>query len=40
MTVQLQVSQVFDRPVAGVFNFLARDHVRNHPRWDPDMQLE
>jgi hypothetical protein len=40
MSVQLQVSQVIDRPVANVFHFLARDRVRNHPRWDPDIELE
>lgn len=40
MSLQLQVSQVIDRPLAGVFQFLARDHVRNHPRWDPDVELE
>jgi Polyketide cyclase / dehydrase and lipid transport len=40
MSVQLQVSQVIDRPVAKVFHFLAHEHVRNHPRWDPDMELE
>ncbi len=40
MTVKLQVSIVIDRPVANVFHFYAHEHVRNHPRWDPDMQLE
>ena len=40
MSVQLQVSQVIDRPVAKVFHFLAHEHVHNHPRWDPDMELE
>jgi hypothetical protein len=40
MSVTVQVSQLIDRPVAEVFQFCARDHVRNHPRWDPDMQLE
>ena len=40
MSVKLQVSQVIDRPVAKVFHFLAREHVRNHPRWDPDIELE
>ena len=40
MTVQLQVSQVIDRPVDKVFHFYAYDHVRNHPRWDPNMELE
>jgi hypothetical protein len=40
MSVKVQVSQVIDRPVADVFHFYAVEHVRNHPRWDPDMQLE
>jgi len=39
MALQLQVSQVIDRPVADVFHFYAHDHVRNHPRWDPDIEL-
>jgi uncharacterized protein YndB with AHSA1/START domain len=40
MSVTVRVSKLIDRPVAEVFQFCARDHVRNHPRWDPDMQLE
>lgn len=40
MAVKVQVSQLVDRPVAEVFHFYAHEHVRNHPRWDPDMQLE
>jgi len=40
MAVRVQVSQVIDRPPAEVFHFVAHDHVRNHPRWDPDMELE
>lgn len=40
MPVRLQVSQVIDRPVAIVFQFYADNHVRNHPRWDPDIELE
>jgi hypothetical protein len=40
MPVQLQVSQVIDRPLDKVFHFCAYEHVRNHPRWDPDMELE
>lgn len=40
MSVRVQVSRVIDRPVADVFQFYASEHVRNHPRWDPDMQLE
>ena len=40
MSVQLQVSENIDRPVANVFHFFAEEHVRNHPRWDPFMRLE
>jgi hypothetical protein len=40
MPVQLQVSQVIDRSVEKVFHFYAEEHVRNHPRWDPDIQLK
>lgn len=38
--MKVEVSQVIDRPVATVFQFYAHDHVRNHPRWDPMMELE
>ena len=38
--MKLEVSQVIDRPVADVWRFYAVEHVRNHPRWDPDMELE
>lgn len=40
MPVHIEVSQVIDRPLATVFNFVAREHVRNHPRWDSDIELE
>ncbi|MCI0607693.1 MAG: SRPBCC family protein [Anaerolineae bacterium] len=40
MSVKVQVSGVIDRPVAKVFHLFADEHVRNHPRWDPLMQLE
>lgn len=40
MTAHFQHSQVIDRPLADVFHFFAHDHVRNHPRWDPDIELE
>jgi len=40
MTVKVQASEVIDRPVAKVFHFFAVEHVRNHPRWDPNMELE
>ncbi len=39
MSVQFESSQVIDRPVAKVFRFYAVEHVRNHPRWDPDIEL-
>ena len=38
--MKVEVTQTIDRPVATVFDFYARDHVRNHPRWDPMMELE
>jgi len=40
MSVKVRVSKLIDRPVADVFHIHAHDHVRNHPRWDPLMQLE
>ena len=38
--MRIEVSQVIDRPVADVFRWYAEDHVRNHPRWNPDLELE
>ena len=38
--MDVQVSTEVDRPVAVVWRFYAVEHVRNHPRWDPDMHLE
>ena len=38
--MKVEVSVLIDRPVAAVFAFCAQDHVRNHPRWDPQMELE
>ena len=40
MSAKFQHSQVIDRPLAKVFHFYAHEHVRNHPRWDPDIELE
>jgi hypothetical protein len=40
MSVTVKASEVIDRPVSDVFRFTASEHVRNHPRWDPNMQLE
>ncbi len=39
MALQLESSQVIDRPIDKVFHFYAVEHVRNHPRWDPDIEL-
>ena len=39
MAVRIEVSEEVDRPVPVVFNFFADDHVQNHPRWDPDIEL-
>jgi hypothetical protein len=39
MAVRIEVSEEIDRPVPVVFAFFADDHVRNHPRWDPDIEL-
>jgi hypothetical protein len=40
MSVRVQLSQVINGPVVDVFRFFAHEHVRNHPRWDPYIQLE
>jgi hypothetical protein len=34
------VSTTVERPVAVVWRWCAVEHVRNHPRWDPDMEME
>lgn len=38
--MEVGVSTVVDRPVATVWDFYAIHHVENHPRWDPDLELE
>jgi hypothetical protein len=38
--VKLNLSEVIDRPPDVVFQFIAVEHVQNHPRWDPKMELE
>lgn len=40
MSVTVKASETIDRPVSDVFCFTAVRHVRNHPRWDPNIQLE
>lgn len=39
MAMHGQYSHVIDRPISKVFRFIAEEHVRNHPRWDPDIEL-
>lgn len=38
--MEVEVTTVVDRPVAIVWSFVALNHVQNHPRWDPDIELE
>ena len=38
--MEFEVSTVVDRPLAVVWDFYAVHHVENHPRWDPDLELE
>jgi hypothetical protein len=38
--MKITVSTTVDRPLRDVWRWYAVDHVRNHPRWDPDMELE
>jgi hypothetical protein len=35
----VEISEVFDRPLDVVWSFIVVDHIRNHPRWDPQMEL-
>jgi len=37
--MKLDLSESMNRPPADVFRFVATDHVKNHPRWDPQMSL-
>lgn len=39
MAVQIELSEEIQRPVDVVFRWVADDHVRNHPRWDPYIEL-
>ncbi len=38
--MQCEVTTVVDRPISVVWDFYAVHHVENHPRWDPDIELE
>ncbi len=39
MALRFEHSEVIDRPIDKVFRFYAVEHVRNHPRWDSDIEL-
>lgn len=39
MAVRFETSEEIDRAVDKVFRFYAVEHVRNHPRWDSDIEL-
>lgn len=39
MAVRIEVPGEIERPAKVVFKFFAEDHVRNHPRWDPHVEL-
>lgn len=38
--MKVEASEVIDRPPEVVFQFVAVEHVANHPRWDSSIQLE
>jgi hypothetical protein len=38
--VELEVTTTVARPVSVVWDFDAAHHVKNRPRWDPDLRLE
>jgi hypothetical protein len=40
MPTKVEVSTVIERSVDKVFHFCAYEHVRNHPRWDKNIELE
>lgn len=37
--MKIELSEVIGHPIADVFAFYVDNHLENHPRWDPDMQL-
>ena len=38
--MKIEVSTAIERPPAVVFDFVGTNHVKNHPRWDPTIELE
>jgi uncharacterized protein YndB with AHSA1/START domain len=39
MALHVEYSHVINRPVDKVFHFMVVEHVKNHPRWDSDIEL-
>ena len=39
MSLHVEYSHVINRPVDKVFHFMVVEHVKNHPRWDSDIEL-
>ena len=37
--MKVELSEVVHHPISEVFAFYADNHLENHPRWDPEMQL-
>ena len=37
--MKIELSEVINHPISDVFAFYADDHLENHPKWDPEMQL-
>ncbi len=37
--MRVELSETINRPVSEVFAFYADDHLQNHPRWDPEIEL-
>ena len=37
--MEFHFNEKIERPVSEVFTFYADDHLTNHPRWDPAMEL-
>ena len=39
MAIHIEYSHVVNRPIDAVFHFMVVEHVKNHPRWDSDIEL-
>jgi hypothetical protein len=39
MPLHVEYSHQIERPIEEVFHFMVGEHVKNHPRWDSDIEL-